>query len=158
MNTILIEKKLQQVTLAHGGHEKRFYLGMSSIARPEAELLDILINGSPEPSFADIQRLALGYEAEANIRARLERAGLIKPNSVRELSPSLIPGLKVIPMANGWTAACSKSNRRSIKSSIRSNRPANYRGIITRRCRCICITANTPEAFRSTLPVIRDEY
>lgn len=86
MNQYEIETTLRQFTAENGGHQTRKYLGMSSISRPESELLDMMLNGSPKPTMEDYQRLALGYETENNVRARLEAAGLIRTQlSDREL-------------------------------------------------------------------------
>lgn len=85
MNPQLIQQTLLADVVAHGGHEKRSYLGMSNIAAPEDELLAGLLNGSKVPDETGYQRLALGYEWEAIVRGRLLRAGLLKADSQREI-------------------------------------------------------------------------
>lgn len=80
-----IETAIRQHTVLTGGHEKRSYLGMSQINRGEDDLLRELIHGTDEPGPEARQRLALGYETEANIKARLLARGLIVPNGEREV-------------------------------------------------------------------------
>lgn len=86
MNPFEIEIAIREYTAQNGGSEIRHYLGMSGIGGNETKLLNKMLNGSDAPTLEDAQRLALGYETENNVRARLEGAGLIRTQlSDREL-------------------------------------------------------------------------
>ncbi|WP_428661835.1 hypothetical protein [Runella sp.] len=80
-----IIKDLTEWTRQNGGHEKRFYLGLSQLHKNESDLVREMQQGSAPLDDKTVLRLALGYSVEADIRSRLEGIALALPNTQKEI-------------------------------------------------------------------------
>lgn len=85
MNSQYITDTIEKYIKIHGGHETRYYLGMSQIYRSEQELIDGLRHGSPTPSDEGYRVMALGYDYERIMLSKMEAMRLVKPDSGRKL-------------------------------------------------------------------------
>jgi hypothetical protein len=69
----------------HSGLEDRRYLGMSSIGQCPRVQYNRMVGNRPPPSLAEHLLCYRGYLIEGDVKKRLERIGVFKPGSEREL-------------------------------------------------------------------------
>lgn len=85
LTAMSIAARITDHLIETGGHEQRFYLGMSQISRPEEALVQEMLTGTPTPGTDDRLRLAMGYHFERLMLERLHAMHLLRTAPRREL-------------------------------------------------------------------------